>query len=391
MRLAPLVLVSVALVSLNAEAATRVLNRRLQNNQTLGAALHATGLPDAQVEAIIGALQGVFDFRRARPGDQLRVVIRDGELDYFDYRHSALEEWSVRREGEKLLGYKREFEVERQVTRVELDIQSSLYEAALAAGEDPLIAMVFSDVFAWDIDFYQDVRKGDRAVALVEKYKTKGRFVRYGEVLAAQYEGSSVGTKEVFRYQPPSGTPTYFQADGSSARKSFLKSPLKYATVTSRFGSRLHPVLKYVKAHNGVDYGASIGTPVWSVADGTVTKAAQDGAAGKHVCVRHMNSFETCYLHLSRFGAGVRVGARVSQKQVIAYSGNTGRSTGPHLHYALKRGGSYVNPLSQNFPRAEPLPKTLVAEFQEAIRPLAAQLQGLPAVAAVGQTSASVQ
>jgi len=387
MRFAPLAVAALIAASFSAQASSRVVNRRLQNNQTLGEALHASGLPDEQVEGIIGALQGVFDFRTARPGDQLRIVIRDGELDFFDYRRSALEEWSVRREGEKLLGFKREFEVERQITRVSLDIQSSLYEAALAAGEDPMIAMVLSDVFAWDIDFYQDVRKGDRATALVEKYLTKGRFVRYGEVLAAQYEGESVGHKEVFRYALPSGSATYFQADGSSARKSFLKSPLKYASVTSRFGGRMHPVLKYYKAHNGVDYGAAVGTPVWAVADGTVTKAAFDGAAGKHVCVRHMNSFETCYLHLSRFGAGIRVGARVSQKQVIALSGNTGRSTGPHLHYALKRGGSFVNPLSQNFPRAEPLPKDLLADFQAAIRPLAAQLEGLPVVASASASA----
>jgi murein DD-endopeptidase MepM/ murein hydrolase activator NlpD len=218
----------------------------------------------------------------------------------------------------------------------------------------------------------------------VEKFVSKGRVLRYGEVLAAAYEGGLVGTRRVFRYQQPEGQANYFQEDGTSARKTFLKSPLKYAHVTSGFGSRFHPVLQYVKNHNGVDYGTPIGTPVWAVADGTVTKAQNTGAGGNTVCVRHINGLETCYLHLSKYGAGVRVGARVSQKQVIAYSGNTGRSTGPHLHFALKRNGQFVNPLNQKYPRADPLPKAQLPEFLARAKELASQLDAVSAsVAAV--------
>lgn len=214
----------------------------------------------------------------------------------------------------------------------------------------------------------------------MEKVVHKGRTLRYGEVLAAEYLGSTVGNKRVFRYEIQPGKYSYFQEDGSSARKSFLKSPLKYAHVTSRFGSRFHPVLKYMKNHNGVDYSAAVGTPIWAVADGTVTKAGYEGASGNLVCLRHMNSFETCYAHLSRIN--VKRGQRVSQKQVIAYSGNTGRSTGPHLHYALKRSGNFVNPLNQNFPRAEPVPKAQLADFAEKISPWVQQL-GATSVAAL--------
>jgi murein DD-endopeptidase MepM/ murein hydrolase activator NlpD len=353
---------------------TRILNRRIERNQTVAQALRATGLPEEQIEAIVGALTGVFDFRRSRPLDQFRVVIRNGVVDFFDYRQGALDEWHVRRDGDRLVGSRREVEVERRVEAVELRVQSSLYESAVAAGEDPVIALALADVFAWDIDFYQDVRRGDVARAVVEKYLTAGRVIRYGEVLAAQYQGEAVGRKRVFRYQPPAGAASYFEESGASARKSFLKSPLKYAHVTSGFGSRFHPVLRYVKDHNGVDYGAPVGTPVWAVADGTVVKAAHDAAAGKHVCLRHPNGMETCYLHLSRFGPGVRQGARVAQKQVIAFTGNTGRTTGPHLHFALKRGGAFVNPLRQTFPRADPLPKKLLPDFREKIAPLATLL-----------------
>ena len=361
---------------------TRILNRRIERNQVLATALRSAGLDGGQTDRVVGALQGVFDFRKSRVGDQLRLVFRDGELDHFDYRQSPVDEWQVRRDGEKYVASKREVEVETQVSRVELEVASSLYDAAVTAKEDPTIALALADVFAWDIDFYVDVRKGDRVHCLVEKVLSKGRLLRYGEVLAAEYRGESVGTKRVFRWQLPDGEWSYFQEDGTSARKAFLKSPLKFAHVTSRFGMRFHPVLEYLKAHQGVDYAAAIGTPVWSVADGTVTVAGNTGAGGNTVCVRHRNGFETCYLHLSSYGAGVRGGSRVAQKQVIGYSGNTGRTTGPHLHFAMKRNGAFVNPLNQKFPRSEPVPATLLARFRAAVVPVAASLDA-PSLATV--------
>jgi murein DD-endopeptidase MepM/ murein hydrolase activator NlpD len=390
MRVSGLLAVGFVFVSFAAHAAgpTRILNRRLEAGQTLAPALRASGLVEEQVSAIIGALGGVFDFKRSQVGDQFRIVLRDGEVDFFDYRRSDVDEWHVRREGSALVASKIGIDVEKTIATVELTVESSLYEAALASGEDPAIALALADVFAWDIDFYQDVRKGDSVRAIVEKFSAKGRLLRYGEVLAANYAGESVGTKRVFRYVLPDGMASYFQGDGNSARKSFLKSPLKFAHITSKFGSRFHPVLKFVKAHNGVDYGTPVGTPVWAVADGVVTRAGYDGAAGNRVCIRHRNGFETCYLHLSGFGRGVRAGSRVNQKQVIAYSGNTGRSTGPHLHYALLRGGTFVNPLNQKFPRAEPVPGDLVADFKDKTRELGERLDGV-SVAATPRVNAA--
>ena len=382
-----LLAVLLAGTALTARAEVVVKNRRIQPNQTVAQALHDAQLPDAQVEAVIAALSGVFDFRKSRVGDQFRLVLRDGELDLFDYRMSSEDEWLVRREGERFYGAKREVEIEKRVDVVTLEVQSSLYEAATAAGESPLIGMALADVFAWDIDFYRDVQSGDRVRAVVEKFVHKGRLLRYGDVLAAQYVGSTVGTKRVFRYALPDKSIGYFQEDGMSARKAFLKSPLKFANVTSRFGMRRHPVLQYAKAHNGVDYGTPIGTPVWAVSDGTVVQAGWAGAAGNMVVIRHANGFETQYMHLSRIN--VRAGSRVSQKQVVALSGNTGRSTGPHLHFGMKRSGKYVNPLNQNFPRQEPLPKALVADFQLKVAPLAEQLDSVSVAAVAGSAGAA--
>jgi hypothetical protein len=369
-----------ALLALPGLGATRIVNRRIERNQILARALRDAGLEGGQADTVLSALEGVFDVRKSREGDQFRLVFRDGELDYFDYRQSAVDEWQVRRDGDRMVASKRLVEVEKQVARVELEVGSSLYEAAVAVREDPTLALALADVFAWDIDFYLDVRKGDRVACLVEKFTSKGRLLRYGEVLAADYRGQAVGHRRVFRYQLADGEASYFQEDGTSTRKAFLKSPLKFAHVTSGFGNRFHPVLQYLAAHQGVDYSAVVGTPVWAVADGVVTVAGDTGAGGNTVCLRHHNGLETCYLHLSSFGAGVHVGAKVSQKQVIALSGNTGRTTGPHLHFALKRGGIFVNPLNQKFPRAEPVPQKLLADFHETLVPLSLRLDA-PSVA----------
>ncbi len=357
---------------------TQVKNRRLERNQTVAKAMHDAGLDDATVTALHGALGAAeFNFKKARPGDQLRFVFNHGELDRLDYRRNLLTEWQVRRDGDHYVARRREIEREQRIDVVELTIESSVWDAALAAGEKPDVAVTLSDVFAWDLDFYRDVQKGDRMRAVIEKVMHKGRVLEYGNVLAAEYVGSSVGTKRTFRYHLPDGTDAYFAEDGTSARKTFLKSPLKFAQVTSGFGGRFHPIINQFGNHNGVDFSAGPGTPVWAVADGTVTRAGWDDGGGNIVCLKHLMSFETCYMHLSKID--VKVGERIAQKTVIAESGNTGRlTTGPHLHFGMKRGGVWVNPLNQNFPRGDPLPKTLMPDFKEKLAELRPRLEAKP-------------
>jgi murein DD-endopeptidase MepM/ murein hydrolase activator NlpD len=377
------------LVSSATEGTTVVKNRRLERNQTVLRALSLAGLDDPTVAAMQSALAGAdFNFRKARAGDQLRLVFTDGQFSALDYRRSLLTEWAVRREGAGFVATRREVEREQRVELVELQVESSVWDAALAAGERPDIAVTLSDVFAWDIDFYRDVQRGDRMRALVEKVLHKGRIIEYGQVLAAEYEGSTVGAKRSYRYRLPDGTESFFQADGTSARKTFLKTPLKFAHVTSGFGGRLHPIINTFGTHNGIDYGTPQGTPVWAVADGTVTRAGWDDGGGNIVCVKHALSLETCYMHLSKIN--VRVGERVPQKTVIGESGTTGLSTGPHLHFGMRRGGAWVNPLNQNFPRADPLPPELLPEFRERVSELGARMAGRQ-VASAGQTVPATQ
>ncbi len=363
-----------AALALTTTPDAQVKNRRLEKNQTVAKALETAGLDDSTIGEVQGALMAAeFNFKKARPGDQLRFVFRHGVLDVLDYRRNLLTEWQVRREGDRFVGRKREIERERRVEVVELVVESSVWDAAIAAGEKPDVAITLSDVFAWDIDFYRDVQKGDRMRAVIEKVISKGRLIDYGTVLAATYVGSSVGTKKMFHYTLPDGQDSYFNEDGTSARKTFLKSPLKFAPITSRFGGRFHPIINQFGQHNGVDYGTPQGTPVWAVADGTVTKAGWDSGGGNMVCVKHVMSFETCYLHLSKIN--VHVGERLFQKHVVGESGNTGLSTGPHLHFGMKRGGGWVNPLNQNFPKAEPLPASLLADFKDKTADARSQLE----------------
>lgn len=350
---------------------------RLARDQTLAQALFKLDLDGAEVKAIVAALRGLFPFHRARPGDQLRLERREGEraVHRFSYRQGAADEWTVDRLADGTLrGAKRPVALTTEVARVAVTIESSLYETLQKSGEDPNLAVLAADVLAWDVDFYQDVRAGDRMRMVVEKVFADGKLLRYGEVLAAEYDGSATGRKRLFRYADPTGQTSYFDDNGQSARRGFLKSPLRYANITSRFGNRRHPVLGYTRAHQGVDYGAPTGTPVWAVGDGQVKSAGWNGGCGKAVVLRHRNGYETVYCHLSAIAVGA--GRAISQKQIVGYVGATGLATGPHLHYAVKRGGAFMNPLQLQVPRERPVPPAWMADFRAKISPLRAGLEG---------------
>jgi murein DD-endopeptidase MepM/ murein hydrolase activator NlpD len=357
----------------------RAVTVRLARNQTVAQALVKLDVPMAQVNAVVASLKGLFPFHRARPGDQLRVERRDedGELHRFSYRQGPADEWTVeRKEDGSFEARKRPVELTTEVARVAVKVEGSLWASLERAGEDPELAVLASDVLAWDVDFYQDVRAGDAMTMVVEKVLADGKLLRYGDVLAAEYQGEAAGRKRLFRYTDPEGHTSYYDENGNSARRGFLKSPLKLARVTSGFGMRNHPLLGYVRAHQGVDYGAPTGTPVWAVGDGQVREAGWKGGCGKAVVLKHRNGLESVYCHLS--AVAVSAGKAVSQKQVIGYVGSTGVSTGPHLHFAVRRGGSYVNPLRLQIPRDAPIPAKWAADFAEKIAPTRARLAAEP-------------
>jgi murein DD-endopeptidase MepM/ murein hydrolase activator NlpD len=358
-----------------------VLTLRLARHQTLGAALRKMALAPGQARAVLDALRGKLPFRRIQPGDQLRLerVEDDGALRRFSYRQNAADEWIVTPADDGTLrGEKRAVALTTEVARVDVEIRGSVWESLQRAGEDPALAVMAADVLAWDVDFYHDMHPGDRLKVLVEKVHADGTLLRYGDILAAEYTGASTGTKRLFRYTDSTGQTAYYDDAGQSARRGFLKLPLRYAHLTSRFGTRRHPILGYVREHKGVDYGAPKGTPVWAVSEGVVERSGWAGGCGKAVTLRHQGGLETIYCHLS--AVYVRAGEHVGQKQVVGAVGQTGLATGPHLHFAVKRNGVFVNPLSLRVPRAAPLAKAQRADFDAKIAPLRAKLDERPDV-----------
>jgi len=226
-----------------------------------------------------------------------------------------------------------------------------------------LLALELSDIFSWDVDFNTDFRKGDTFRVLVEERWLDGEFRKYGDILAAEL---AVDGKTYRAYHFDAGDrPDYFDEEGKSLRKAFLKAPLSYRRISSGFTKRrMHPILKIARPHLGIDYAAPAGTPVSTVGDGTVTFAGRKGPNGNLVVVRHPNGYTTSYGHLARITKGIRRGAVVRQGDVIGTVGATGRATGPHLDYRIRRNGAFLNPLTVNLPKGEAVPRGRMADFR---------------------------
>jgi murein DD-endopeptidase MepM/ murein hydrolase activator NlpD len=245
--------------------------------------------------------------------------------------------------------------LERETVRIEGTVESSLFAAMDAAGGNAELAVRVAEIYQWDIDFFRDLRTGDSFVVIADRQSVDGGFLGWGTVYATRFTNRGRALDAV-AYPDNSGQLGYYDLEGRPLRKQFLRSPLKFSRITSRFSmSRFHPVLKRRMPHYGVDYGAPTGTPVQVTANGTVTFAGRKGGGGNMVTVRHANGYETNYLHLSGFARGIRRGVRVAQGQVLGYVGSTGLSTGPHLDYRVRLNGSWVNPLTISSPPVEPL------------------------------------
>jgi murein DD-endopeptidase MepM/ murein hydrolase activator NlpD len=226
-----------------------------------------------------------------------------------------------------------------------------------------MLALQLSDIFAWDIDFSTDLRNGDTFKIVVEGFYLDGEFKKYGDILSAEFFNNGE-VYRAYRFEYNGGA-DYYDADGKSLRRSFLKAPLNFRRISSGFSKRrLHPILKIFRPHLGVDYAAPTGTPVSTVGDGTVIFAGYKGQNGKIVAIKHVNGYRTYYGHLSKIQRGIRRGTKVKQGQVIGYVGATGLATGPHLDYRIKVNNRFVNPLMLKLPRGRSVPRKLMAKFK---------------------------
>ena len=351
----------------------------LGKGRTLQNALAALGVAKDRAIQIVQALRPHIDFRRLKPQDGLELHHdSSGDLARLVYRQSPIDIVDATRDGGSWTAARRDVPVDRRVVVVSGTLKDNLFESMDRLGERPQLVLDFAEIFAYDFDFAADSQPGDRFRMLVEKVFTGDQFVKYGRILAAQYESEGrTHTGVYFKDKEGSG---YYTPAGESLRRAFLKSPLEFSRISSTFSRvRRHPILGGVRPHLAVDYAAPQGTPVWAVADGVVEAAGWSGGNGNMVIVRHRANFKTMYNHLSGFGKGTRAGMPVRQRQVIGYVGSTGLSTGPHLDYRVIRNGSFVNPLKQTFLPGKPISSSSRAAFAETRDSLLAQLRAAPA------------
>jgi murein DD-endopeptidase MepM/ murein hydrolase activator NlpD len=344
-----------------------VIEGELGRRQTLGYALQKHGLDGALVNEIVEAMSPVFNFRYAKVGDDYRASLTSaGELVGFEYIRSPIESYSLKREGGKLVARKHEPSVMVQRALLAGVVTSNLYQSVVDLGETGELAHDFAEIFAWDVDFSK-AQPGDEFRAVYERrfYETKSGpvYLGPGRILAARYANRDDDFTAIY-FEPTPAHGSYYRPDGSAAQRQFLQAPLNYRRISSQYASsRLHPVLGIRRPHLGTDYAAARGTPVWSVADGTVVFRGWNGGLGNTVRVRHRSGYETVYGHLSGFAKNLRVGGRVRQKQTVGFVGSTGLSTGPHLHFTFTLNGKPVSPTTVRIPQGDPITGPLKGEF----------------------------
>jgi murein DD-endopeptidase MepM/ murein hydrolase activator NlpD len=352
---------------------TVVVRSLVPPQATLDALLQGQGVAAETVAPIIGSIRTVFDPRRLRSNHPF-VLERSttGALRSFEYEIDADSLLRVESRGGDPVALAATIQpipktTERATIAAAIDERSSsLFAAIEATGESDDLAIALAQIFAGEIDFNSDIQRNDRFVLTFDRVHRPDRPDTHGAVLAAEITNQGRVFRAV-RFTPDDGKPAYYDEQGRSLRRFFLKSPLEFEPrVTSGFSmSRMHPVLHVSRAHRGVDYGAPTGAPVIAVAPGIVVAASYDPANGRMVRIRHASGYESYYLHLSAFGKGIRAGVRVDQGQRVGFVGSSGLATGPHLHYGLTRNGTFVNPLTEhrNMPPGEPVPASAMAAF----------------------------
>ena len=348
---------------------------RVRRGDTIGELLARAGIDDAALRAVVRSDPAARPLYQLKPGQAVRVATdRDGSVLELRFSPSADRALTIRRRGDALEARSTSADVETRVTLKSGVIGTSLFGAADAAGLPDAITLALADAFSGDIDFYHDLRRGDRFAVLYETLHVDGEPAGTGRILAAEFENRG-NLLRAYRWAGPDGNESYYTADGRSTRKAFLRSPMALSRVTSGFSlARLHPILGTWRAHKGVDYGAPSGTPVRATATGVVAFAGRQGGYGNAVIVRHGGQYSTLYGHLSRFAKGVASGARVSQGDTIGYVGQTGWATGPHLHYELRVANEPRNPQAISLPIAESVAPSQRGAYAAAIAPLSEQL-----------------
>ncbi len=330
----------------------------VKRNQTLGSIFESLGVRGDYIRQLAAKSNGVFDIRKVRAGNTYKVFSKRDTTniaEYLVYEHSSTD-YVVFHFTDSLAVWADKKNVVPVTKLSEAEISSSLWEAMHDYNLNPVLALDLSEVFAWAIDFF-GLYQGDKFRVIYDELYVDNRSVGIGTIHAAWFEHRG-HTYYAFRFQQDSIW-SYWDEQGNSLRKAFLKSPLRFSRITSRFSnSRLHPILRTYRPHTGVDYAAPEGTPVMALGDGVIVEKGYNHAAGNFVKIKHNSVYTTGYNHFSKFGSGITKGARVAQGQIIGYVGRTGYATGPHLDLRFWKNGKAIDPLKVEAPSVEPIKGT---------------------------------
>jgi murein DD-endopeptidase MepM/ murein hydrolase activator NlpD len=350
----------------------------------LSLVFHRLGLSAATLHRVLALGEPTQALHDLRPGQVLRFAVAEGpppRLSALEYHPDPVHYLRIERDGDGFRAELHERPVQVRSARAAGVIHDSLFASAARAGLTDRIIMGLAQVFGWDIDFALDIREGDRFAVVYEERYLDDRKVEDGPVLAAEFVNRGK-TYRALRYTDSTGRSGYYTPDGHNLRRAFLRTPVEFSRISSRFSlGRYHPVLHRIRAHKGVDYAARTGTPVRATADGKVVFKGRHGGYGRVVRLQHGSRYMTVYAHLSRYARGLRQGKWVKQGQVIGYVGQSGLATGPHLHYEFRVNGVHKDPLTVALPAADPIDPRYLSDFKAKTRTLVAALDALAGTA----------
>jgi murein DD-endopeptidase MepM/ murein hydrolase activator NlpD len=342
-----------------------LLTGRIKRNGFLSQILLEHGITMEEIDKVLKNSLAVFDVRKIRSGNNYTLFCKKDSIaraSYLVYEHDPTTCYVFSfNDSLNITPYRKE--IKRVIKYASATIETSLWDAMLAGGMQPSLVVGLSDIFAWSIDFF-GLQKGDSFKVIYEEMSIDDKPLGVGKIYGAQFSGSGSSIYAIPFIQD--GKESFFDGEGNSLRKAFLKAPLQYSRVSSRFsGSRMHPILRIRRPHYGVDYAAPIGTPVHSIGDGRVIQAGIESGSGRVVRIVHNSVYSTAYLHLSRFGERIAPGVIVKQGDIIGYVGSSGLSTGPHLDFRFYKGGSPVDPLRVEAPPVEPVSEANKEKFEK--------------------------
>jgi murein DD-endopeptidase MepM/ murein hydrolase activator NlpD len=355
---------------------TRQLQHKIRSGDSLSTIFKKHGLSANLLHRIVHSSDTAKQLTDIRPGETLFLELdSDDKLHRLTLEHNKIRSLEITAGNDGFSAIELNREVEPRSTFTSGTIESSLYEAAKEAGLSENLIMQLANIFGWDIDFALEIRAGDRFTVIYQEDYLDGEKLRDGPILAAEFVNRGRSYRAL-RYEDETGRIDYYTPEGRSMRKAFLRAPVDFRRISSRFTQeRWHPVLGVKRPHRGVDYAAKTGTPIKAAGDGKVIHRGTKGGYGRTVIIKHGQRYTTLYGHLSRYNKKVKQGSKVKQGQIIGYVGKSGLATGPHLHYEFRVNGVHRNPLTVKLPAAEPIAKRYLPDFKFQTQPLLTRLE----------------